>query len=129
MTIGSLPAGWRLVTLDQVSSTALGKMLDRMRPKGAVLVPYLRNTNVQWGHIDTSDLLEVDLSEEECARFEVTPGDLLICEGGEIGRAAVWNGATSYVAYQKALHRVRSLGSLDLRYLRYLLEHYAYRGN
>ena len=87
-------------------------------------VPYLRNVNVQWGRIDIGDVLMVDLSDIERERFALKSGDLLVCEGGEIGRCAIWNGRTGYMAYQKALHRVRSRGDVDLRWLRYLLEHY-----
>lgn len=122
--MGELPEGWRVVALAEVADTSLGKMLDKARPKGDVRVPYLRNVNVQWGRIDAGDVLTVKLSDEERARFAVESGDLLVCEGGEIGRCAIWTGGAGYMAYQKALHRVRSRGPLDLRWLRYLLEHY-----
>ena len=56
-----LPQGWRSVRLGDVADTALGKMLDSARPKGTTRVPYLRNVNVQWGHIDLSDVSEVPL--------------------------------------------------------------------
>lgn len=123
-----LPADWRTVELAAVADTALGKMLDKARPKGRITVPYLRNVNVQWGRIDTDDVLSVELSEDEKDRFALSPGDLLVCEGGEIGRAAIWRGGFEYMAYQKALHRVRSGGDVDLRWLRYLLENYALTG-
>lgn len=113
---------WPVVALGDVAETALGKMLDAGRPKGAIETPYLRNVNVQWGRIDTADLATVLLSDAERRRFSLHPGDLLVCEGGAIGRAAIWHGPE--IAYQKALHRVRSRGDLDLRWLRYLLEHY-----
>ena len=122
------PEGWRMVKLADVADTALGKMLDAARPKGDLRVPYLRNINVQWGRVDLEDVLEVPLSPGERERFSLTAGDLLVCEGGEIGRAAIWTGGPACMAYQKALHRVRSRGELDLRYLRYLLEHYADTG-
>lgn len=118
---------WPVVPLEQVAETALGKMLDAGRPKGAVETPYLRNLNVQWGRIDTTDVATVALSEEERARFAVHPGDLLVCEGGAIGRAAIWHGPAE-IGYQKALHRIRSRGDLDLRWLRYLLEQYDNQG-
>lgn len=102
-------------------------MLDAGRPKGVVETPYLRNINVQWGRIDTTDVATVALSEDERARFAVHPGDLLVCEGGAIGRAAIWHGPAE-IGYQKALHRVRSRGDLDLRWLRYLLEQYDNQG-
>lgn len=129
LTLPKLPKHWRVVALEEVADTALGKMLDKTRPKGDLRVPYLRNVNVQWGHIDTSDVLTVDLSEDERERFALLPGDLLVCEGGEIGRAAIWRGGPDYMAYQKALHRVRSKGDLNLNYVRYLLEHYANTGD
>jgi len=126
--MGELPEGWRIVALAEVADTSLGKMLDKARPKGNVRVPYLRNVNVQWGRIDTRDVLMVELSDEERARFALESGDLLVCEGGEIGRCAIWAGGAGYMAYQKALHRVRSRGAIDLRWLRHLLEHYANTG-
>lgn len=123
-----LPAGWRVATVGELADTALGKMLDKGRPRGHDHVPYLRNVNVQWGRIDIYDILTMEISSSEQARFEVRAGDLLVCEGGEIGRAALWRGGFSYIAYQKALHRIRSRGQLLPTYLRYMLEQYANDG-
>lgn len=123
-----LPAGWRVARLGDVAETALGKMLDAARPRGTLRVPYLRNLNVQWGRIDLDDVQEVLLNKDEKQRFALEPGDLLVCEGGDIGRAAIWRGCVQHMTYQKALHRVRSRGEIDLSYLRYLLEHYASTG-
>ena len=124
-----LTGGWRHVRLADVADTALGKMLDAARPKGALATPYLRNSNVQWGRIDATDVQSVPLSPGERVQFLLEDGDLLVCEGGEIGRAAIWHGGTVEMAYQKALHRVRSRGDLDVRWLRYLLEQYATTGD
>lgn len=123
-----LPQGWRVAAIGEVAETALGKMLDRGRPRGLPLVPYLRNVNVQWGHIDTSDLRTMELADDERPRFGVQAGDLLVCEGGEIGRAAVWRGRGEFLAYQKALHRIRPGPQLDSVFLRYVLEHLAGTG-
>lgn len=119
---------WPVRLLGEVADTALGKMLDKGKPKGHPHVPYLRNVNVQWGRIDTDDLLTMELSESDRDRFGVQAGDLLVCEGGEIGRCAIWRGRDDYLAYQKALHRVRPSEALDVTYLRYLLEHHAQTG-
>jgi type I restriction enzyme S subunit len=124
----SVPQGWAVKSLNQLAETALGKMLDRGKNRGLVQVPYLRNVNVQWDSIDTKDLLTMELADEERERFGVHTGDLLVCEGGEVGRAAIWNGRDEYLAYQKALHRIRSRGDVDLKFLRYLLEHYRHNG-
>ncbi|WP_157170983.1 restriction endonuclease subunit S [Nocardia araoensis] len=119
---------WPIVALGEVADTALGKMLDNGKSQGLPHVPYLRNINVQWGRIDTSDLLTMEMADEERERFAVEEGDLLVCEGGEVGRCAIWHGRTEYLAYQKALHRVRPSAALDTRYLRYLLEYYSRNG-
>jgi type I restriction enzyme, S subunit len=119
---------WPVLPLGEVAETALGKMLDRGRAKGHPHVPYLRNVNVQWGRINTDDLLTMELADDERERFAVHAGDLLVCEGGEIGRCAIWHGRTEYLAYQKALHRIRPSEKVDARFLRYLLEHHSLSG-
>lgn len=125
----ALPKGWAETTLGEVAETSLGKMLDRGKASGGHTRPYLRNVNVQWGRIDKSDVLSMDIPSEQEEHFRLRKGDLLICEGGEVGRCAIWNGDEEYMAFQKALHRVRPLGGMDARYLRYLLEHLSLRGS
>ena len=84
----------------------LGKMLDKQKNRGT-LQPYLRNVNVRWFSFDLSDLKEMRFEEGEGTRFELQTGDLVICEGGEPGRAAVWKSQSENAKIQKALHRVR----------------------
>ena len=93
--------------LKEIAESRLGKMLSKESKKGVRPRPYLRNANVQWDHIDLSDLYEMDFDESEEEKYRLQPGDLLVCEGGEIGRAAVWNGELKECYFQKALHRVR----------------------
>jgi|GEM_PF-1413806 len=119
---------WPVVTLGEVAETALGKMLDKGKRRGLPMVPYLRNVNVQWGGISTDDLLEMELADDDRARFGIEAGDLLVCEGGEIGRCAIWSGRADYIAYQKALHRVRPSEWVDIRFLRYLFEFHSTTG-
>lgn len=80
-------------------------MLDKAKNRG-VLKPYLRNLNVRWFDFDLSDLLEMRFLPEEESRYTVTKGDLVICEGGYPGRAAIWD-RDEPIYFQKALHRVR----------------------
>ncbi|MFI5659720.1 restriction endonuclease subunit S [Streptomyces sp. NPDC051684] len=126
-SIGGLPSGWVLAPLGDLAETALGKMLDKKKQGDASTRPYLRNVNVQWGRIDFADVLEMAIPEDEIERFSVRKGDLLVCEGGEIGRAAIWM-RDDEIAYQKALHRVRPSTALSLSYLRYYLEYAATTG-
>lgn len=125
----ALPDGWDRRPLGEVAETLLGKMLDKGRPQGLAHVPYLRNVNVQWGRIDVNDLRTMELAEDEHERFGVRTGDLLVCEGGEIGRAAIWPGRTEYIAYQKALHRIRPLGDVESRFLLHFFSFAAQTGS
>lgn len=119
---------WPLKPLGEMAETALGKMLDNGRLNGFTRVPYLRNVNVQWGRIDTEDLRTMELADGDRIRFGVSAGDLLVCEGGDVGRCAIWRGSDIYMAYQKALHRIRPGPQLKAAFLRYLLEHHSYTG-
>lgn len=121
-----LPKGWEWTTFGEIADTSLGKMLDRSKFIGSNAVPYLRNINVQWGRFELDDVLAIEVPLEQQGYFEVRPGDLMVCEGGEIGRCAVWPGSRSYMAFQKALHRVRPYPGVDPHFLRYLLEYYSH---
>ncbi|WP_229289100.1 restriction endonuclease subunit S [Burkholderia pseudomallei] len=82
-------------------------MLDEKRITGEHLAPYLRNVDVQWDRINVENLPEMDFSGSDLVRYALTIGDLLVCEGGEVGRAAIWQGELNECYYQKALHRLR----------------------
>jgi len=126
--VTDLPPGWARTTLGEIAQTSLGKMLDRGNQSGFPLVPYLRNVNVQWGQVRLDDVLTMEMAPSVSDHFALRAGDLLVCEGGEIGRCAVWPGTTEYVSFQKAVHRVRPLADIDPRLLRYGLEHLSQRG-
>lgn len=121
--MSDLPTGWEWTTLGEIAETTLGKMLDRGKFTGNNLVPYLRNLNVQWGRFDLSDVATMEIPQDQHEDFGLKPGDLLVCEGGEIGRCAVWPGSPNYFAFQKALHRIRPYYGVEAKYLRFTLEH------
>jgi type I restriction enzyme, S subunit len=84
--------------------------------------PYLRNVNVQWGRFDLTEVAEMDFDPDEEEKFSLRPGDLLVCEGGEPGRAAVWQGEIAPCFYQKALHRLRPVReAVDSAFVMYRL--------
>ena len=92
---------------DAVAESRLGKMLSQQSRTGEYQRPYLRNANVLWDDFGLDDLYRMNFSPDEQEIYRVLPGDLLICEGGEIGRTAVWEGQLDEVYFQKALHRAR----------------------
>lgn len=113
---------WQESPLGAIADTQLGKMLDAKKNAGDYH-PYLGNDNVQWDGIDLSEVKEMRFKESELSKFALRSGDLLICEGGDPGRCAIWN-SDEEMFYQKALHRVRAHeGELDNWYLYYFLVH------
>jgi type I restriction enzyme, S subunit len=108
--------------LGELCEIRLGKMLSPVSKTGTRSRPYLRNLNVQWGNFDLSDVAEMDFKENEEEKYALRPGDLMVCEGGEPGRAAVWNGEIDPCYYQKALHRLRPINdSVNATYVMYRL--------
>ena len=98
---------WEIRVLADIASSRLGKMLDTQQQTGECSYPYLANFNVQWFRFNTENLNQMDFNEEDRIEFELQNGDLLVCEGGEIGRCAVWHNEIQPCFFQKALHRVR----------------------
>ena len=97
--------GWEKKKVSEIANHSLGKMLDKAKNKGEPK-PYLRNQNVRWFDFDLSDVLEMRFLPEEEAKYTAVKGDVLICEGGYPGRAAIWQ-QDEPIFFQKALHRVR----------------------
>jgi len=98
--------GWTRTSVGEAANMRLGKMLDQVKNVGAPTA-YLRNVNVRWFSFELSDLLRMRATKEDKREFSIEDGDLLVCEGGEPGRCAVWNLGTSDLIFQKAIHRIR----------------------
>ena len=119
--LGDVPEHWEVTALYHKYSQILGKMLDAKKVVGDHLLPYLRNTDVQWDRINVDDLPTMDISPNEYERYTVRPDDLLVCEGGDVGRSALWSGELAICGFQKALHRLRSIRGDIPRFLYYVL--------
>ena len=100
---------WPTKKLKELFSVQLGKMLSAKARRGDSPRPYLANYNVQWDRLNLDKVQEMDFNEGEREKFALVPGDLLVCEGGEVGRTAIWRGEIQDCYYQKALHRLRPL--------------------
>ena len=98
---------WECKRFSDITTSRLGKMLDTKHQTGTCQYPYLANFNVQWFRFELNNLNEMDFDEKEQVEFCLKDGDLLVCEGGEIGRCAVWHSQIKKCFFQKALHRVR----------------------
>lgn len=100
------PTTWVVARVEDVADCRLGKMLDKGKNKGTPR-RYLRNTNVRWFDFDLSDISEMRFEDSELDEFALRTGDVMVCEGGEPGRAAVWDEREDAIYFQKAIHRVR----------------------
>ena len=117
-----IPDSWEWVTFRHIAITELGKTLDKAKNQGTLL-PYLCSINVYWTGIDLSKVKQAKFENDELERFLLQKGDLLVCEGGDIGRCAIWD-SDQTMYYQNALHRIRFFANLNSLYFRFLLECY-----
>ena len=125
--VGVIPEAWEVSTVGQQFEIKLGKMLDAEKNVG-VPKPYLGNKAVQWDRVDIADLPTVPMSRADVERYRLRKGDLLVCEGGEVGRAAIWDAPLAECYYQKALHRLRPLRGFNSQVMAALLRQWSDRG-
>lgn len=124
LPFGSIPTEWNVDEVGNLFDMQLGKMLSKAARRGNHPCPYLANRNVQWDYVDLSNLELMDFSETEKKKFSLLPGDLLVCEGGEVGRTSMWRGEADDCFFQKAIHRLRPksrdiLPGYMLRFMRF----------
>lgn len=120
----ALPSDWITSTVGEEFDIKLGKMLDSQKNVG-VAKPYLGNRAIQWGRIDVDELPLVPLSQSDLETFRLRQGDLLVCEGGDVGRAAIWTAPIAECYYQKALHRLRPLKGFNVELMAAILRHWS----
>lgn len=119
--LGEVPEHWEVLPVYARFHVVLGKMLDSKTISGDNLRPYLRNQDVQWRSVNTSGLPVMSFSAADRARYALAPDDLLICEGGDVGRSAIWHQQIEECYYQKALHRVRPRGECSASFLFFVM--------
>ena len=115
-----IPDKWIWVRFGQVAQHNSGKTLDNGRNSG-VLRDYITTSNLYWGYFKLENVRQMLIREDELERCTARKGDLLICEGGEAGRAAVWE-LESEVCFQNHIHRARLRGDLVPRFFYRMFE-------
>lgn len=122
-----IPEGWQLCNIQDIARVELGKTLDRLKNKGEEK-PYLCALNVKWESFDLSTIKTLRIESSEKSKYSLRAGDLLVCEGGDVGRAAIWN-SNEEMYYQNALHRVRFIDpGIIPEFFLYVLKYYKDRG-
>ena len=121
-----IPESWVWCKFQDIANSELGKTMNKASDKGGE-VPYLCSINVYWDKVDLSNVKVAPFSIAEKEKYLLQKGDLLICEGGEVGRCAIWsNDKTMY--YQNALHRVRFYGNINPKFIQNVIRSYKTMG-
>ena len=114
---------WTWRPLGELFEIGAGKTMSAAARSGPDKTPFLRTSNVLWDEIDLSSVDEMSIPEHELAAKLLHPGDLLVCEGGEIGRAAIWTGEVEPMSFQNHLHRLRPIvEEVEPRFYVYFLQ-------
>jgi len=106
--LGPLPEDWATARLGELFAIKQGKALSPEHRRGISPRPFLRTANVFWGYLNLADIDSMDFTDTEVSQLKLMPNDLLVCEGGDIGRTAIWSGQVDVCLYQNHLHRLRT---------------------
>ena len=112
-----LPDNWCWTTIGCIFNHNTGKALNKSNSQEGLLLPYITTSNVYWNRFDLSEIKKMSFKDSEIDKCTVTKGDLLVCEGGDIGRSAIWNFDYD-ICIQNHIHRLRAKG--DSSHLLYL---------
>lgn len=122
--IGQIPEGWGVEKLKYYFDVQLGKMLQPSAINGNdIEIDYLRAINVQWDNISVDNLSKMWCNPSEVSKYEIINGDLLVCEGGEVGRCGIVEYLSDRAIIQNAVHRIRSAERANVRFLNYYIQH------
>ncbi|MFW5752166.1 MAG: restriction endonuclease subunit S, partial [bacterium] len=106
--IGEMPASWQIEAIGNLFDVKQGKQLSsKETTENKKLYPFLRTSNIMWGYLNLSNIDGMYFSDEEIEKLKLRDGDILVCEGGDIGRTAMFEGQIQNCAYQNHLHRLR----------------------
>ena len=108
-----LPEGWCWTTIGDVFIHNTGKALNSADREGRLL-SYITTSNLYWDRFELSTLKKMLFTEDELEKCTARKGDLLVCEGGDIGRAAIWN-QDYEIRIQNHIHKLRGLGGVNHR--------------
>ena len=119
-----IPETWEWVRLGTVFQHNTGKALNASNRDGEKLT-YITTSNLYWDRFVLDNLKTMPFTDSEVDKCTVQQGDLLVCEGGDIGRAAIWEGAAP-MRIQNHIHRLRAYAPVCTRFFYYLF--YLYKG-
>lgn len=113
---------WEETTIGGIFAHNTGKALKKDNTDG-VLRPYITTSNLYWDRFDMDVVKQMYFKDNELEKFTIQKGDLLICEGGDIGRSAIWNYDYS-ICFQNHVHRLRPKKEACVRFYYYIMLYY-----
>ena len=122
-----IPNSWKWVRLGEIFEHKTGKTLNSSNNKGTIKKKYITTSNLYWDYFDFAKMKEMNFTENEIEKYLVKKGDLLVCEGGDVGRSAIWNYDYS-VCYKNHIHRLRSFSSVNMKFYYFILYLYKISG-
>lgn len=104
--IGDIPEHWEVKKLKYIADVVLGKMICNENKGGMFLKPYLKSKNIQWLNVDISSVDEMWFTEKEMSIYKLKKDDLILSEGGEVGKTCIWNDELAECYIQNSAHKV-----------------------
>ena len=115
-----VPSNWICTNLGSIFQHNTGKALNKSNQQEGKLLPYITTSNVYWNRFELVEIKEMRFKDSEIDKCTVTKGDLLVCEGGDIGRSAIW--VYDYnICIQNHIHRLRGKGDISHSFYLYVL--------
>ena len=121
-----IPDNWLWCNLGLLFNHNTGKALNSSNSTGKALT-YITTSNVYWNRFELNNLKSMPFADSELEKCTVKKGDLLVCEGGDIGRAAIWN-FDDEIRIQNHLHRLRVYDNVETIFYYYVLYLYKLKG-
>jgi type I restriction enzyme S subunit len=115
-----IPKSWVWCRLGDIAQHNSGKTLDKKRNTG-ILYEYITTSNLYWGYFDFTELRKMLIENIELERYTAMRGDLLICEGGDAGRSAIWEYEQT-ICFQNHIHRVRPFENIKASFIYYFMQ-------
>lgn len=121
-----IPESWEWVRLGTLFQHNTGKALNSSKQEGELL-KYITTSNVYWDHFELSNLKLMRFTKSEKEKCTVIKGDLLVCEGGDVGRASIWP-YDEVIRIQNHIHKLRPYGVLSVEFFYYIFFLYKHSG-
>ncbi len=116
-----IPQHWIWTRIGEITNHNSGKTLDGGRNKG-IKKDYITTSNLYWGYFKLEKLKQILIEDYELEKCSAKKGDLLVCEGGEAGRAAIWQEDYD-ICFQNHIHRIRPYSSINSNYILHFFNH------